>query len=73
MPMKRYAAKFIMLPIMPSMELPANLYPQIVPMGAARLVTKEIIAKRKNIAIIAIKCPLELCLACDIGFVEKLI
>ncbi len=65
--MNRYARKFIMLPIMPSTEFPANLYPQIVPMGAARFVTNEIIAKRKNIAIIAIKRPLELVLACVIA------
>ena len=36
-------------------------------MGAARFVTNEIIAKRKNIAIIAIKRPLELVLACVIA------
>lgn len=31
---------------------------RIVPIGAARLVTKEIMAKRKNIAMIAISLPL---------------
>ena len=42
-----------MLPIMPSTPLPSNWYPQMVPMGAARLVTKEIIAKMKNIVMMA--------------------
>jgi len=57
MPMKRYARKFIMLPIIPRTELPSYWYPQIVPMGAARFVTNEIIAKRKHIAIMAIRRP----------------
>ena len=38
-----------MLPIMPSVLAPAYSFFQIVPMGAARFVTNEIIAKRKNI------------------------
>ena len=48
--MKRYAAKFIMLPIMP-----AQLYwPfQMFPKGAAILVTNEIIAKMKHIVMMA--------------------
>ncbi len=41
-----------MLPIMPSMLEPSYSFFQIVPNGAARFVTKEIIAKRKNIVTI---------------------
>ena len=48
--MNRYARKFIMLPIMPAQEY---WLPQIRPKGAARLVTKEIIAKRNIIVIMA--------------------
>ena len=63
--MNRYARKFIMLPIIPSTLLPSNVLPQIVPIGAARFVTNEIIAKRKNIAMIAIILPL-VCVFCTI-------
>ncbi len=48
------------MPIMPNTLFPSNSFPHIVPMGAAKLVTKEIIANRKNIAMIAISRPLEL-------------
>ena len=46
MPMKMYARKFIMLPIMPSVLLPisSGWFFQMTPIGAARLVTNEIIA-----------------------------
>ena len=49
-PMKRYAAKFIILPIIPAHSY---WFFQIVPKGAAILVTKEIIAKMKHIVTIA--------------------
>ncbi len=49
-----------MLPIMPNTLFPSNSFPQIVPMGAAKFVTKEIIANKKNIAMIAMSRPLEL-------------
>ena len=44
MPMKKYAAKFIMLPIMPSMFEPSMPFWRIqtLPIGAARFVTNEI-------------------------------
>ena len=48
--MKRYAAKFIILPIIPAHSY---WFFQIVPKGAAILVTKEIIAKMKHIVTIA--------------------
>ena len=46
-----------MLPSIPRKLLPWNWKPQIVPIGAARFVTNEIIAKRKNIAMIATTRP----------------
>ena len=57
--MKRYARKFIMLPIIPRALDPAicGCIFQMLPIGAARLVTKEIIPKRKIIVRIAIKLP----------------
>ena len=50
MPMNRYARKFIMLPIMPAHSY---LTCQMLPNGAAMLVTKEIIAKMKHIVTTA--------------------
>ena len=50
MPMNRYAAKFIMLPIMAAQ---LNWPFQMLPNGAAMLVTKEIIAKMKHIVTTA--------------------
>ena len=61
--MKRYAVKFMRLPAMPAHSY---LKPQILPKGAAMLVTNEIIAKIKNIVMMAIVRPLEPCLACVI-------
>ena len=49
-----------MLPIIPSTLLPSNSFPHIVPIGAARFVTKDIIANMKNIAMIAINRPFDL-------------
>lgn len=48
--MNRYAVKFIRFP-----AKPAHSYdiPQMLPKGAAILVTKDIIAKMKNIVMIA--------------------
>ena len=48
--MKRYAVKFMRLPSIPAL---ANLTCQMLPNGAAMLVTKEIIAKMKHIVMIA--------------------
>ena len=59
--MNKYARKFIMFPIIPRVFAPAYWFFQIVPNGAARLVTKEIIAKRKNIVIIAMRLPFCFC------------
>jgi hypothetical protein len=56
-PMNRYARKFIMLPIIPSTLEPSYALRQIVPNGAARFVTNDIMAKRKNIVIMAIRLP----------------
>ena len=52
--MNRYARKFIIFPI-----IPAQLYLtcQMLPNGAAMLVTKEIIAKMKHIVIMATSLP----------------
>lgn len=57
MPINRYARKFIIFPIIPRILEPAYWFFQIVPKGAARFVTNEIIAKRKNIVIIATTFP----------------
>ena len=46
-----------MLPIMPNVLAPAYWFFQIVPKGAAKLVTKEIIAKRKNMVMMATMLP----------------
>ena len=43
--------------IIPKVFEPAYSFLQIVPNGAARFVTKEIIAKMKNIVIIATRLP----------------
>ena len=67
--MNRYARKFIILPIMPRALEPAisGCIFQILPTGAARLVTKAIIPKRKIIVIMAMILPFPLVL--DIVFV----
>ena len=48
--MNRYAAKFIKFPSIPALEY---LTCQMLPNGAAMLVTKEIIAKMKHIVTTA--------------------
>ena len=60
-PINRYARKFIIFPIIPKVLAPAYWFFHIVPKGAARLVTKEIIAKRKNIVMIAMILPFCFC------------